>query len=269
MLIQNIDYLCQHPQVHAARLKPEWLYTCKRYPLYWHHIAKNGGTFFKNLLYVLDHDQPIERKSRTHDWDHHLVRASGVSKKAIRQSDYSLIVMRNPIHRFLSVYFDKVYEGDGPRRPGMSREFFARYDLAQDPGLSAAEHTDNCLKLAEWTALNIIGKTATKPNWHLVPQMHQLAQVHHLNFTVLTLEDFEWQLIHVLSPLIPEIESRIDMVGKSNKSKKPVAKSAILTPELKRRLKEIYQEDFRVFRQVRQHWRDVRAAEETTIKRLD
>ncbi len=99
--------------------------------------------------------------------------------------------------------------------------------------------------------------------------MHQLAQVHHLSFRVLTLEDFEWQLTHLPSPLIPEIESRSDMVGKRNKSKKLVAKSAILTAELKRDLKEIYQEGFRVFRQVRQHWRDVSAGKEPTLKRLD
>lgn len=259
MQIKSIEYLARHPRVRTARLQTEWLYTSKRYPLYWHHIAKNGGTFFKNLLYLLDHDHLIGQTSRAHDWDDQLIRAGGVSKDEIRQSDYSLVIMRNPTHRFLSVYFDKVYDGGGACSPGMSREFFSKYDLHQTPDLSAAGHTDNCLKLAEWGAMNIAGVTTAKPNWHLVPQMHQLAQVQDLSFQVLTLEDFEWQLVHVLKGLVPDIESKIGMVGKSNKSKKPIRKSAILNPELKQRLKEVYAEDFRVFHEVRQYWRDSKA----------
>lgn len=260
MQIDQIEFLTQHPKVKTARMRTEWLYTTERYPLYWHHIAKNGGTFFKNLLYVLDHDHAIDRTGPTHDWDDHLVRPRGVSRDEVRQSAHGIIIMRNPLHRFLSVYFDKVYHGGGARRPGVSREFLDTHDLHQSPDLSAEGHTENCLKLADWTALNFDGLTLAKPNWHLVPQMHQLAQVHDLEFKVLTLEDFNWQLVHVLSDLVPDIAVKIGMVGKSNRSRKPVRKSEVMTPDLKNRLKEIYDDDFRVFREVRQFWRDAKEA---------
>ncbi len=232
MQIDQIEFLTQHPKVKTARMRTEWLYTTERYPLYWHHIAKNGGTFFKNLLYVLDHDHAIDRTGPTHDWDDHLVRPRGVSRDEVRQSAHG-IIMRNPLHRFLSVYFDKVYHGGGARRPGISREFLDTHDLHQSPDLSAEGHTENCLKLADWTALNTDGLTLAKPNW---------------------------QLVHVLSDLVPDIAVKIGMVGKSNRSRKPVRKSEVMTPDLKNRLKEIYDDDFRVFREVRQFWRDAKEA---------
>lgn len=258
MQIQDIDFLTRHPRLKTARMRQDWLYSSRCYPLYWHHIAKNGGTFFKHLLYVLDHGQPLAFDSRTHNWDNQLVRAKGTPSDQIRHSDHAFIIMRNPIHRFLSVYFDKVYTGGGPLNPGMSREFFELFDLHQDPNLGPEGHTENCLKLAQWGAANIAGSTMSKPNWHLVPQMHQLLQVHDLRFRVLTKEDLPWQLIHVLQDLVPDIRTRIRMVGKRNVSDKPIAKSDILTPELKHQLKEIYAEDFQVFHQVRRFWRDAK-----------
>ena len=226
-----------------------------------HHIAKNGGTFFKQFLYLLDNDQLFEASGVLHDWDKELQRANHVPKDVIRQSDFGLIIIRNPIHRFLSVYFDKVYIGGGSRRPGMNREFFDQHSIDQSERLDARGHIKNCMKLAEWSAKNLAGKTIAKRNWHLVPQLHQLAQVHELNFRVLTLETFDWQLEHVLKDLVPEIRSKIKQVGKTNKSTKPVPKSEVLTPELKELLKEIYNDDFKVFRQVRQYWRDAKARE--------
>ncbi|MFX0540505.1 sulfotransferase family 2 domain-containing protein [Roseovarius sp. S4756] len=256
-----IKHLASHPRVETKRVKPEWLYTTRRYPLYWHHIPKNGGTFFKSLLYYLDNERLIDPETGRHDWDDQLERASQTSLEEIERNAHNLIIMRNPIHRFLSVYFDKVYHGGGPRRPGMSREFFAAHDLREDKNLSAAGHTENCLKLAQWAASNIAGETRTKPNWHLVPQTHQLTQVFKSNFHVLTLEGFRWQLVHFLKDLVPDIEKASHAVGARNKSPKPIRKSDILTPELTQRLKEIYADDFRSFRQVRRYWRELRQRE--------
>ncbi|MFX0544199.1 sulfotransferase family 2 domain-containing protein [Roseovarius sp. S1116L3] len=258
-----IEHLAAHPRVEAKPVKPEWLYTTKRYPLYWHHIPKNGGTFLKSLLYYLDNERLMDHASGVHDWDDRLVRASHITLDDIERSAHNLIIMRNPIHRFLSVYFDKVYDGGAPRRPGMSQEFFSAHDLRQEKNLSAAGHTENCLKLAQWAASNIAGETRTKPNWHLVPQTHQLTQVYKLNFHVLTLEDFHWQLTRFLKDLIPDIEQAFQTVGARNTSPKPIRKCEILTPELKQQLKAIYADDFRSFRQVRQFWRDAKEAEKS------
>lgn len=255
MKISEIDHLRDHPGLTIARFKPAWLYTTKRYPLYWHHIAKNGGTFFKNLLYVLDHDELLQSHFATHDWDKRLIRVTDVSPETIKASDFSLIIIRNPIRRFMSVYFDKVYHGSGPKRPGMSEEFFTTYPVSQEKNMSAARHTENCIKLVEWAEANIQGLTLAKPNWHLVPQMHQLAQVQSLGFRVLTQEDLDWQLRSVLSPLVPDIDQKISLLGKCNKSAKPFRTAEVLTSELKQRLQTIYADDFKVFRQVRQHWR--------------
>lgn len=98
MQIDQIEFLTQHPKVKTARMRTEWLYTTERYPLYWHHIAKNGGTFFKNLLYVLDHDHAIDRTGPTHDWDDHLVRPRGVSRDEVRQSAHGIIMRLSLIH---------------------------------------------------------------------------------------------------------------------------------------------------------------------------
>lgn len=259
MRIQDIPFLKDHPSLSDARIKPAWLYTTRRYPLYWHHVAKNGGTFFKNLLYALDHDAVLARSSDGHDWDEKLVRAVRTPKSRIRNSGHSIIIVRNPFRRFLSVYFNKVYDGGGPRPTGMSREFFDTHDIDQSPDLDAAGHTRNCMKLADWGARNVLGVTKSKPNWHLVPQMHQLAQVYDLNFRVLTLEDLEWQLQTVFAELIPDINAKIDLVQSRNRSRKSADFSAVMTPELKQRLKETYADDLRAFQHVRRHWREEKA----------
>lgn len=256
MYLQDVKHLSDHPQVKTARLKTDWLYTSRRYPLYWHHIAKNGGSFFKNLLYFLDNDRLREPTSQTHNWDNELIRATNASEEEIRKSHYGLIIMRNPIHRFVSVYFDKVYDGSGDRRPGMAREFFANHQINQAADLSPEGHAENCLKLAEWSARNISGQTKSQPNWHLVPQLHQVSQVYRVNFRAVTLSDFEWQMSYALEGLIPDIRNKMAAVGKVNVSKKPFPKSAVVTPELRSRLKDIYSDDFKVFHEVRQFWRE-------------
>lgn len=258
MRLQAIDFLSDHPAVTSARLHPEWLYTTRRYPLYWHHIAKNGGTFFKHFLHDLDHDQPFQGDSGLHDWDNHLIRPNGTDPDTIRTSAHSLIILRNPVRRLLSVYFDKVYHGSRPRPPGMSREFFETHALDQSDRLDPKGHTANLGKLVDWTARNIKGQTRTPPNWHLVPQMHQIAQVHALNFRALTLEDFDWQFHQTFSDLIPDLDTRLTRVRTRNRSTKPIRPSDILTPDLQGRIKQIYQDDLRCYQKVRRFWRDAK-----------
>ena len=62
MQIDAISHLAGHPAIRESWLETEWIYTTRRYPLFWHHIAKNSGTFLKHLLYALDRDQHATRK---------------------------------------------------------------------------------------------------------------------------------------------------------------------------------------------------------------
>ncbi|MEM8653598.1 MAG: sulfotransferase family 2 domain-containing protein [Pseudomonadota bacterium] len=255
MRLQDIDSLRGHPRLSRARIKPEWLYTTQRHPIYWHHIAKNAGTFMKHLMYLLDHDTALDHTGKLHDWDAHLVRATHVSRDQLDTPPYGFIVLRNPFQRFLSVYFDKVYGPGGQPRPGIGRAFFQSNSIDRSPDLEAAGHIENCLKLAHWTADNIAGRTRTAPNWHLVPQLHQVAQVYDLNFRALTVEQLDWQLTHLLSGLIPDIADRIARVPDRNSADRAIRHQDMLVPDLKSTLKQIYADDLATFREARAFWR--------------
>lgn len=255
MRLQEISFLDGHPRIETARVKAEWLYTTRAYPIYWHHIAKNGGTFMKHLLYALDHGQVHVTRSGQHDWDQELVRPNGVALEDIRDSKHAFLILRHPFRRFLSVYFNKVYAPQGTPPAGMSKSFFKAHRINNAKDLDAKGHTENCLKLAEWGAANVLGLTEAKPNWHLVPQMHQIAQVYPLNFRALLVEDLEAQLTRVLGGIVPDMSERIAQVRRRNQSAAAVKPSEILTPELKAILKGIYGDDLKVFRAVRDYWR--------------
>lgn len=87
------------------------LMTTNPYPIYYRMITKCGGTYIMNILYHLHYGYTNLDPFAVHDKAHIIPKADGISNAEIINSPYSIVVIRDPITRFMSLYFDKLYGG--------------------------------------------------------------------------------------------------------------------------------------------------------------
>lgn len=179
--------------------------TLRRAPVYYLPNTKCGSTFLKNLFYYLDHSTEHSSGIDIHSNADDLVRARTGDEDAIRQSPYTFAVLRDPVYRFLSLYFDKIY-GDGPNNFADIRVYLSE-EIALDltRGLNVEAHRDNCKKLIDWVALNLDHKTDLPINPHWRRQSSRLQRVASLRPRHLTLDGLDWQLPMLLGDIIPDI----------------------------------------------------------------
>ncbi|MEM9012985.1 MAG: sulfotransferase family 2 domain-containing protein [Pseudomonadota bacterium] len=232
----------------AVRSPGRILFTTRRYPIYYLTITKCGCTYLKNLLYYLDHDHLHEHPEVIHRYaDEDMVRPLDVPVAEIRQSPYAFAVVRDPVDRFLSLYFDKIYP-DSPQSFRAVRKYLAQnaaIDLT--PGLDAAAHTANCHRLIAWLDDNLARRTDMSVNPHWRWQTSRLKRAAEFDLTLLTLKDLDRQLRLLLTPLIPDIAAKMAAVTVRNVSARPVAKEAVLTEALLEEVNTVYARDREVY----------------------
>jgi hypothetical protein len=166
------------------------------------------------------------------------------------------VVIRDPIKRFISLYYDKLYTRPEARGKFSLGNYFEDSGLIdRDIGNDLENHRQNCVRTINWIKQNISGQTDQKVNWHWVPQKFRLNQIHKLRFNVITLEGLDYQLPVVLSPLIPHITDIIKEVSAQNISQKPVRPKDVLNEELRKLIFETYPDDTIIHQEVSAYWR--------------
>lgn len=242
------------PEDSADKQPAERFLTTAKYPLYYFAITKCGSTYLKNLLYALDHGGDHPEGDSVHSADEDLCRAGPDMAQAISASPYAFTVLRDPVERFLSLYFDKIY-GTGPNNFSDIRQTLAEETgLDLSPELGTAEHRDNALKLITWVERNLDGKTEEAINPHWRRQSSRLQRVKDIRVEYLTLEGLDAQLPYLLEPLIPEIRAVAAAVKTRNRIPRPVSSREILTDELVARIHRVYASDLRQWRKAQELW---------------
>jgi hypothetical protein len=174
-------------------------------------------------------------------------------------SPYSFVVIRDPVKRFMSLYFDKLYGMPRKSEKYSLGEYFINMGLIEpNIGGDAQKHRENCLRSITWIKLNLAGQTDQKPNWHWKPQRFRLNQIHPFRFNVLLLEDINYQLCKILTPLVPNIGKAMSEVSAQNISKKPIKPSDILDEELIQMITDTYPDDTKIYREVSNYWRELK-----------
>src|SRR5690606_6540446 len=119
----------------------------------------------------IDHGSQYGEPLRVHRDDRSFPRASdfGLTAERVRAMPYSFVILRDPVDRFLSIYFDKVVG------PGQHRFIPLRKTLVDGHGLmeapqTVADHRHNCHILARWIARNLIGPSELRRDPHWRPQ---------------------------------------------------------------------------------------------------
>ena len=229
-------------------------FTTRTYPIYYLPITKCGSTFLKNVLYALDYGVSHPDGEDVHSTEQGLVRSRELAPEVINQSPYAFTVLREPRSRFLSVYFDKIYSV-GPRSfPRVRADLESEHGVDLSPRLTAAQHTNNCMKLLDFIESNLKLEPAAPMSFHWRPQAARMRRAHGFEFVHLTLDGLDWQLPQLVQPLIPDMAEHMRAVTERNTSTRPVAAHDVLTPELLTRLEAVYAADFELLETAQAAW---------------
>lgn len=235
------------------RSPAERMIRLQRADVYYLHIAKSGSTFLKNLFYYLDHRRLHPDGDAIHGAPE-LLRATPDEFDRIRNSRHAFAVVREPVSRFMSLYFDKIY-GDGPRNFPDLQEYFTKtigLDLSRD--LDVAGHRRNCDLLIDWIGENLAGNTDQPVNFHWRRQVRRLKRVESLDLELLTLDGLDWQLPLLLESVLPDIREAMVAVRSRNQSHAPVDKDDVLSDSLRAKIETTYASDKRLYDQAQARW---------------
>lgn len=215
----------------------------KRYGFLYYQITKCGCTYTKALINRLD------GRSDT---------AEPIKAVWSNGSKTAFVIVRNPVDRFLSLYFDKVLDN----ACHISKKF-TRLRLIDPNPVTITDHQRNCAQVLGWINSTLNGGALDKPNFHWRPQIFRLHKIARLDVHMLTLDGLDWQLPRLLSDCCPKIEKYMAKVGHRNVSYKPLSPTQILDQKLRRQISRIYAADERVYSEVNRHWAQIKTGQNT------
>jgi sulfotransferase famil protein len=230
------------------------VYTTQRFPIFYVQINKCGCTYLRNLLFLLDHDQVHPFSERVHSFDADFTKATMIPDQVLAASHYVFCAVRDPVDRFLSLYFDKLSDPENKRDNWMQKLFIKEAGLVRDDGLTLEEHRQNCLKALDWIDTNLAGNTEAKTNPHWQRQSRILARVSAASPFLLNLDDLSTQLPVILQPIIPDIAEKMDEITERNESRKPFSRAEMMDEALISAVAAVYPEDTRIISEVRADW---------------
>lgn len=242
---------CQVKHPKTARL-----FTIHRYPIRYLVIPKCGCTYVKNLLWTLEKGERFANPIRIHEADERFQRASelGLIESDVAVEEYAFTIVRKPVDRFLSLYFDKVI-GEGHRFFVPLRKILAERHGLNVHAVDIAAHQENCRVLARWLRQNLSQSIDIEKEAHWTPQAYRKNLMKEMNLKVLTLEALTEQLQVLLGDLVPEL-GPVMAAQERNASTRAHKKQDILTGELKAEIDDIYSTDRQLYNRARRQWMD-------------
>lgn len=228
--------------------------------IYYLVIPKCGCTFVKNVLWFVANGEFYHSPMRIHDADDLFLRAPDVETDLdkVYRAPGAFTVLRNPIDRFLSLYFDKVI-GNG------RRDYVPLYDvlvkrrsLIPDPS-SLRDHQYNLECMAEWILENLQTEVDLRPESHWTPQSYRANIMTEFDLGVVTVDDLTSGLELLFSGSIPSIRDVLDD-AEMNKSSRCFRKGEIVTDAIRRIVNSAYSRDRALYRAARIQWRERRGS---------
>ncbi len=242
-----------------ARQQPrmESLLSCKALPIRYLVIPKCGCTFVKNLIWQLDHGESYINPPRVHERTRDFARVSqfNLSIDEVRAEEYCFVVLRDPIDRFLSLYFDKVV-GDGYRKFVPLRAILRENHALEVEPASPADHTRNCHILIDWIEENLSKGNEIGRDPHWTPQHFRMETIRAFDMKVLPINGLDGHLTMLLSDVVPNIAQILEKLERYTTNSKEM-KSQALDSALKARIVDVYKRDAENYEKLRSVWREV------------
>ena len=211
---------------------------------------KAGSTFLRNLVWVLDHNTPFEADNRGFPTE---LPSRKMTREELAQ-EISFFVLRDPIERFFSLYFDKVI-GPEPTRFGWIADTLKANRIFHDgPDLSLEQHRENCHALSLFIKARLTGQADGPVNPHWVRQITRMRGALKFGLQPVLLDRLEPQLLQITDGRIPTLKKALDMVKSRNRAARIVPAERILTPDLYAQIVALYPEDVQLYDLVKTGW---------------
>lgn len=211
---------------------------------------KVGSTFLRNLVYMLDHGETfsaVEKEFPTGLLNRELTAAE-------LASEVSFFVVRDPVARFFSLYFDKVVGVEENRFPWIIDKLKTHRIFHEGPKLSLEQHRDNCMSLLGFLGVRLRGQIKGPINAHWNKQITRVEKAISFGLHPLMLENLESQLVQIANGRINGLERAITRVQSRNRSPRVAPVEDILTPEIYAKISALYPEDIQLYDFVKTGW---------------
>lgn len=225
-------------------------------PLRYLVIPKCGCTYVKNVLWHLKTGHPHPQPLRVHDDDGAFKRASGLGLCAddIAAEAHAFTVIRKPVDRFLSLYFDKIVGPGRQKFVPLAQTLIDRHGLIDQPR-TTADHRQNLLITITWLHDNLANPGVLKNDAHWTPQVYRKNIMKACNLKLLMVDDLTAQLRFLLRDAIPEIDASLKV--EQNRSTRQIPKSTVLTDEIRAGVNAVYAQDKTLYQRVAKAWASI------------
>ncbi len=248
MILDDIQALDAVPSRRMSNIGKQLL-TTTRYPFLYQRITKCGCTYLRHLVWYLEYGSPppVDLGKETAPYPEPT--AAHLSNQQVMAATHKFVVIRHPVRRFMSLYYDKILGSPKPMGP-----FVDRLGIDHQAGKNIESHRRNCEKALNFISRQHKNRPIFKVNWHWKPQHVRLAQLRGYGFTALQLENLGVQLPVYLQDLVPDVKQCMQAVELRNISRKPVPPQDILTDDLIDRIQNIYRTDWKIWQEVDDFW---------------
>lgn len=253
-----------------ARQPPrmESLLSCKALPIRYLVIPKCGCTFVKNLLWRLDHGESYVNPPRIHERTRDFARVAqfNLTVDEVRAEEHCFVVLRNPVDRFLSLYFDKVM-GQGYRKFVPLRAVLRdNHGLNIDP-LTPEDHLRNCHILIDWIEENLARPNEIGRDPHWTPQHFRMETIRAFDMKVLMLSGLDASLTMLLSDIVPDIAQILGNLERYTTNSDGM-KNKVLDQSMRDRINQVYKRDQENYDRLRMVWAEAKPQTAREIPRV-
>lgn len=214
---------------------------------------KAGISYVRNIHYALDH-------GRMHPEPVHIERDGCLVQRqksvAEMQDGIRLLVLRDPVRRFFSLYFDKVWSESETSFPWIPEKLQRNRRFSSKADISVDEHHDNCCRLLGYLETRFKERPTADLNRHWRPQTVRAREAARFGFTPVLLERFAEQVTEIAGKRLRSLPIALDVVDYRNESKKPVPVDELVSPWITDRLHALYGDDIALYERVRAGWED-------------
>ncbi len=242
-----------------ARQQPrmESLLSCKALPIRYLVIPKCGCTFVKNLLWTLDHGAAYANPPRIHERTREFARVAqfNLTVDDVRAEEHCFVVLRDPVDRFLSLYFDKVI-GEGYRKFVPLRAVLRESHGLNVDAATPQEHRQNCHILIDWIEANLSGPNEIGRDPHWTPQHFRMETIRAFDMKVMMLNGLDESLSLLLSGLVPDIGIILGNLERYTTNSKSM-KDQVVDSTIRARINHVYKRDGESYEKLQQVWKDV------------
>lgn len=223
--------------------------------IYYLVIPKCGCTFVKNVLWFIANGEFHHSPMRIHDNDSFFLRAPEVEPDLtnVYRAPGAFTVLRNPLDRLLSLYFDKVIGKGRTDYVPLYDVLVQRRSLIPEPD-SLRDHQYNLQCMAEWIAENLESGVDLHPESHWTPQSYRANVMAEFDLAILTVDDLNAGLELIFSKHFPNIRDVLSG-AEMNRSARDFRRGEVVTDSVRRIVNSVYSRDRVMYKSARAHWR--------------